>query len=105
MSATLLKRQTLAQVFSCEFCEISNNTYFTKHLWTTASDIVFEVCKDNLMSTSVIYYQNISVVLSKFMGLRIDRKTDKNDFIRQTFFRFINYIEVTTDNGFNRLIN
>ena len=105
MSATLLKRQTLAQVFSCEFCEISNNTYFTKHLWTTASDIVFEVCKDNLMSTSVICYQNISVVLSKFMGLRIDRKTDKNDFIRQTFLRFINYIEVATDNGFNRLIN
>ena len=24
-------------MFSCEFCEISKNTYFTKHLWTTAS--------------------------------------------------------------------
>ena len=57
------------------------------------------------MSTSVICYQNISVVLSKFVGLRIDRKTDKNDFIRQTFPRFINYIQVATDNGFNRLIN
>ena len=28
---------TLAQVFSCEFCEISKNTFFTEHLWTTAS--------------------------------------------------------------------
>ena len=29
--------ETLAQVFSCEFCEISKNTFFTKHLWKTAS--------------------------------------------------------------------
>ena len=34
--ATLLK-ETLAQVFSCEFCEISKNTFFTEHLWATAS--------------------------------------------------------------------
>ena len=26
--ATLLKKNTLAQVFSCEFCEISKNNYF-----------------------------------------------------------------------------
>ena len=26
--ATLLKKETLAQVFSCEFCEISENTFF-----------------------------------------------------------------------------
>ena len=31
--------QTLAQVFSSEFCEISNNIYFTEHLRTTASII------------------------------------------------------------------
>ena len=24
-------------MFSCEFCEISKNTFFTEHLWTTAS--------------------------------------------------------------------
>ena len=35
--ATLLKKETLAQVFSCEFCEISKNTSFTEHLQTTAS--------------------------------------------------------------------
>ena len=35
--ATLLEKDTLAQVFSCEFCEISQNTYFTKHLRATAS--------------------------------------------------------------------
>ena len=30
--ATLLKK-TPAQVFSCEFCEILKNTFFTEHLW------------------------------------------------------------------------
>ena len=28
----------MAQVFSYEFCEIFKNTFFTEHLWTTASD-------------------------------------------------------------------
>ena len=32
-------QETLAQVFSCEFCEISKNTFFTEHLWKTASVI------------------------------------------------------------------
>ena len=30
-----LKRD-LAQVFSCEFCKISKNTFFTEHLFTIA---------------------------------------------------------------------
>ena len=24
-------------MFSCEFCDISKNTFFTEHLWVTAS--------------------------------------------------------------------
>ena len=31
------KLQTLLQEFSCEFCEIYKNTFFTEHLWATAS--------------------------------------------------------------------
>ena len=27
-----IKKETLAQVFSCEFCEISQNTFFIEHL-------------------------------------------------------------------------
>ena len=30
------KKETLTQVFSCEFCEISKSIFFTEHLWTTA---------------------------------------------------------------------
>ena len=28
-----IKKETLAQVFSCEFCEIFKNTFFIEHLW------------------------------------------------------------------------
>ena len=31
------KKETLAQVFSCEFCKISKNTFFTEHLRAAAS--------------------------------------------------------------------
>ena len=32
-----IKKETLAQVFSYEFCKSSKNTFFTEHLWATAS--------------------------------------------------------------------
>ena len=32
------KKQTLTQVFSYEFCEIFKTTFFTEHLWTSASE-------------------------------------------------------------------
>ena len=31
----VFKKETLAQVFSCEFCEISKNSLFTEYLWAT----------------------------------------------------------------------
>ena len=34
---SLFFKKTLAQVFSCEFCEISKNTFFTENLRATAS--------------------------------------------------------------------
>ena len=33
----LLIKETLAQVFPCEFCEVFKNTFFTEHLRMTAS--------------------------------------------------------------------
>ena len=36
-ACNFLKKETLAQVFSYEFCKISKNTLFTEHLWVTAS--------------------------------------------------------------------
>ena len=42
-TCNFIKKEALTQVFFCEFCKISNNTFVTGHLWTTAS-IVFNDC-------------------------------------------------------------
>ena len=33
-----IKNESLAQLFSCEFCEICKNVFFAEHHWTTASN-------------------------------------------------------------------
>ena len=38
----LHKKETLVQAFSCEFCEISKNNFFTEYLRTTASTSNYE---------------------------------------------------------------
>ena len=35
----IIKKESLAQVFSWEFWEISKNTFFIEHFWTTASEM------------------------------------------------------------------
>ena len=37
-ACNFIKKETLAQVFYYEFCKISKNTFYTEHLWATASD-------------------------------------------------------------------
>ena len=39
--ATLFKKETLAQVLSCESCKTSTNTFLKEHLWVTASEHYF----------------------------------------------------------------
>ena len=36
-ACNFIKKEALAQVFFCELYEISKNTFFTAHLWTTES--------------------------------------------------------------------
>ena len=36
-ASNFIKKETLAQVFSCEFWKIFKNTFFTEHFWTSAS--------------------------------------------------------------------
>ena len=51
-ACNLIKRETLAQVFSCEFCEISQNTFFTEHLWATASVSL------QIMTRKIFFFKN-----------------------------------------------
>ena len=36
-ACNFFKKETLRQLFSSEFCEISKSTFFTEHIWATAS--------------------------------------------------------------------
>ena len=40
LACNFTKKETLAQVSSCEFCDISKNTFFTEHFWTAASKTI-----------------------------------------------------------------
>ena len=40
-ACNFIQKEILAQVFSCEFSEISKNIFFTEHLWTTAAIITW----------------------------------------------------------------
>ena len=42
-----IKKETLAQMFSSEFCGISKNTLFTEHLRATASDNLKKIIQRN----------------------------------------------------------
>ena len=63
-----------SQVFSCEFCEIPKNTFFTENLWTTASRIrnsIQKITKEILLkffSTNVQQYIH-SLNLPKFQNV------------------------------------
>ena len=50
-ACNFIKKETLAQVFSCKFCNIFKNTFFTEQLRTTASEdiekflhFIFYIC-------------------------------------------------------------
>ena len=47
----LFKKETLAQVFSCGFCEISKNTFFTENIRATAP-VFMSLC---LLSVTLLY--------------------------------------------------
>ena len=51
-ACNFIKIEFMAMVFSCEFCEISMNTFFTEHVWVTASTLSLKrqksLCKRKL---------------------------------------------------------
>ena len=60
-----MKNETLAQVFSCEFCETFKNTSFTDHLQPTAS----EIWKAPILP-------NLKMAASVFISDKVDSRTN-----------------------------
>ena len=52
-----IKKETLAQVFSCEFRENSKNTFFTEQIWAIASvnyQCWFKRCRSMLLQKMLV---------------------------------------------------
>ena len=70
-----IKKETLAQVFSCKFCEISKNNFCAEHLLATASvyDIIFRtyVLLDFELTTKISvnfpFFKNCKILVFKII--------------------------------------
>ena len=60
----LIKKETLAQVISCEFCEISKNTFFTEYLWLELPSKKVKISEELSLVTS-LYYSAVALTLVK----------------------------------------
>ena len=80
-ACNFIKKDTLAQVFSCEFCEIPKNTFFTEHLWTIASSAIHILISfwmtlvsiENQKFRIIITIRRNTRMLSKFLSSNINR--------------------------------
>ena len=50
-ACNFINKETLAQVFSCEFCDIWKNTFFIEHLWATASEEHLQMAASAFLET------------------------------------------------------
>ena len=72
-------KETLAQVFACEFCEISKNTFFTEHLWMSASivlndgirSLVWSFQWNNVFCSLPSIFFQVSIFFKKFSKIRM----------------------------------
>ena len=68
-ASNLIKKEALVQVFSCEFCEIFKNTFFTEYLWSIASEgfhfMQHLISHDCFISTNKIMIIFIRIAFTK----------------------------------------
>ena len=70
-------------MFSCEFCEISRNTFFTEHLWTTVS-----VDNNDYLEKWLSSFVNFSLVMLIFLYGVISCNVSVTPLTLKTFTKF-----------------
>ena len=102
-SCRLLKRDSRAGVFSCEFCETFKNTYFVGHLQTTVSEDWKHVGARNSENGNISgchFCTHVSLTIaekgSRFLLLIFDFSLVIHvSFIRKQFFHFnLNFLNI-----------
>ena len=84
------KKEIPTRVFSCEFCEIVKNTFFTKYLLVTASGIYFynfNKKQDRSLVKKCFVSKRITLLVSEAKMLETLKSKDKYIFV---YFFFIN---------------
>ena len=81
-ACNFIKKGSLTQVFSCTFCEISRNTFFTEHLRTTASEYMcYELCFLKVFYTVILQFIVTEVFFKEktdFMYFVIENKKQRH---------------------------
>ena len=70
-ACNFIKKETLTQVFSFEFSEISKNTFFTEHVWATASVTLRKLAKqwhNNSIAQEIVFCILCRTTLSMLYG-------------------------------------
>ena len=78
--------ETLAQVFSCEFCEISRNTFLTEHLWATASITTIKKSLSFFSERFLIRFSNKAKIIYYSLPnqmLRKNRNVNSNNHLME----------------------
>ena len=85
-----IKKETLAQVFSCEFNEISYNNFFTEHLWVTASEErrLFKLASNRSVKVCIVFFFHYF----KYYVQKISFKNDSALFNRQGWKKRKNFL-------------
>ena len=75
-ACNFIKKETLAQVFSCEFCEISKNNFLHRTPLVAASAIGYSISCRGLSNKLVIQVYLESKIHNDFIGITLYVKSD-----------------------------
>ena len=65
------QEKRLCQSLSCEFCEISKNTFFAEHLWMTASETFF--FSESVTSSLNAFMNNLAYYLQGYIKFVVNQ--------------------------------
>ena len=63
------KKRLWHRCFSCEFCKIFKHTFFTEHLWTTASPSPLNIYVENVLA--IIIFISFILIRKRFFEIII----------------------------------
>ena len=99
-ASNFIKKETLAQVFSCELYEISKNTFFTEHLRVTTS-LAYQFVESSYymwcpfrLDLQIMYFSLFSRAINTFLCLVLRRLFSSIQISKELFLKRVRCIIV-----------